>query len=93
MRQGPISLARTVGRLNPGITFIYVSGQGMDSTERSALLNDRMVPMPWEVRLSDYQVHSAMHIPHKAEAAWLTPSGRWPYWRGKLEKLDYDMPR
>lgn len=30
----PLSVARTVGRLNPGITFIYVSGQGTDSTER-----------------------------------------------------------
>lgn len=38
MRQGPISLARTVGRLNPGITFIYVSGQGTDSTERGRVM-------------------------------------------------------
>ena len=29
-----LSVARTLGRLNPGITFIYVSGQGTDSTER-----------------------------------------------------------
>jgi uncharacterized protein YbjT (DUF2867 family) len=27
-------VARTVGRLNPRITFIYVSGKGTDSTER-----------------------------------------------------------
>lgn len=27
-------VARTLGRLNPGITFIYVSGKGTDSTER-----------------------------------------------------------
>jgi uncharacterized protein YbjT (DUF2867 family) len=28
-----LSVARTIGRLNPGIVFIYVSGQGTDSTE------------------------------------------------------------
>jgi uncharacterized protein YbjT (DUF2867 family) len=29
-----LSVARTLGRLNPNMTFIYVSGQGTDSTER-----------------------------------------------------------
>jgi uncharacterized protein YbjT (DUF2867 family) len=29
-----LSVARTLGRLNSSITFIYVSGQGTDSTER-----------------------------------------------------------
>ena len=29
-----ISVARTLCRLNPGMTFIYVSGAGTDSTER-----------------------------------------------------------
>ena len=33
-----LSVARTVGRLNPGITFIYVSGQGTDSTERGRVM-------------------------------------------------------
>jgi uncharacterized protein YbjT (DUF2867 family) len=31
-------VARTVGRLNPGITFIYVSGKGTDSTERGRVM-------------------------------------------------------
>jgi uncharacterized protein YbjT (DUF2867 family) len=33
-----LSVARTLGRLNPGITFIYVSGQGTDSTERGRVM-------------------------------------------------------
>ncbi len=63
------------------------------SDERSALVDGAMVPMPWEVSLSDYQHESNMLVPHSAEAAWLTPAGRVPYWRGKVEKLDYEMPR
>ena len=86
----------TDGPLTVSLLFAFGADglvERISSTERSALLNDRMVPMHWEVSLSDYQLHSAMQIPHQAEAAWLTPSGRWPYWRGKIEKLDYDMPR
>ena len=33
-----ISVARTIGRLNPNIIFIYVSGQGTDSTERGRVM-------------------------------------------------------
>ena len=31
-------VARTLGRLSPGITFIYVSGKGTDSTERGRVM-------------------------------------------------------
>src|ERR1700693_4702651 len=33
-----ISVARILSRLNPGMTFIYVSGSGTDSTERGGLM-------------------------------------------------------
>lgn len=33
-----ISVAKTLVRLNPGMTFIYVSGAGTDSTERSRMM-------------------------------------------------------
>ena len=33
-----ISVARTLARLNPTMTFIYVSGSGTDNTERSRLM-------------------------------------------------------
>jgi uncharacterized protein YbjT (DUF2867 family) len=33
-----ISVARALARLNPNITFIYVSGRGTDSTERGRLM-------------------------------------------------------
>lgn len=65
----------------------------ISSTERSALVDGVMVPMPWEVRPSRYETHSGMLVPSEAEVAWLAPTGRMPYWRGKVERLDYDMPR
>lgn len=84
------------GPLTVNLLFTF-NADGMveriSSTERSALLDGVMVPMPWEVRLASYQLHEGMRMPQEAEVAWLTPSGRWPYWRGRLGKLDYDMPR
>jgi hypothetical protein len=65
----------------------------ISSAERSALVNGVMVPMPWEVRPSRYETHGGMLVPSVAEVAWLAPTGRMPYWRGKVERLDYDMPR
>ncbi len=35
----------------------------ISSTERSALLNGAMVPMPWEVRLFNYAEHDGMRVP------------------------------
>ena len=86
----------TDGPLTLSLIFAFNADglvERISSTERSVLLNGNMVPMPWEVHLSHYQLHSGMRVPHQAEVAWITPAGRWPYWRGKLEKLDYDMPR
>jgi hypothetical protein len=52
-----------------------------------------MVRMPWEVQLSNYQVQNGMLLPLEAEVAWLPTTGRVPYWRGKVEKFDYELPR
>lgn len=64
----------------------------INSDERSALVDGAMVPTPWEVRLSHYQRYGNMLVPEDAEVAWLKPTGRLPYWRGRVDKFDYDMP-
>ena len=33
-----MSVAKTLSRLNPGMTFVYVSGAGTDSSERSSMM-------------------------------------------------------
>ena len=86
----------TDGPITVTLRFAFNSAglvERISSTERSALVDGVMVPLPWEVRPSHYETHSGMLVPTEAEVAWLAPTGRMPYWRGKLEKLDYDMPR
>jgi hypothetical protein len=86
----------TDGPLSVTLTFTF-NAQGLvervNSAERSALLDGVMVPMPWEVRLFNYQTQSGMLVPMEAEVAWVPTTGRVPYWRGKVQKLDYDLPR
>lgn len=86
----------TDGPLTVTLTFAF-NAQGLvdriSSTERSALVDGEMVSMPWEVRLSNYQMHSGMLVPQEGEVAWISTTGRVPYWRGKVEKLDYELPR
>lgn len=86
----------TDGPLTVSLRFTF-NAQGLveriHSDERSAVVDGAPVPMAWEVQLSDYKTHSGMLVPQRAEAAWLTPTGHMPYWRGKIDKVDYDMPR
>lgn len=86
----------TDGTITVTLRFVF-NAEGLveriSSTERSALVDGAMVPTPWDVRLGKYQTHSGMLVPQEAEVAWTPPTGRMPYWRGKVERLDYDMPR
>ncbi len=87
----------TDGALSVSLSFTFNAQDDtisrISSDERSMQVDGAMVATPWEVRLSDYQPVSGMVVPHAAEAAWLTRTGRLPYWRAKVEKLDYEMPR
>jgi len=84
---GPLSVTLLFSFNDKGLV------ERISSNERSAMIDNKLVPMPWEVRLSNYQEHSGMFVPMEAEVAWITPTGRRPYFRGKVAKLDYDMPR
>lgn len=86
----------TDGTITVTLRFVFNADglvERISSTERSALVDGVMVPTPWDVRLGKYQTHSGMLVPQDAEVAWTPPTGRMPYWRGKVERLDYDMPR
>jgi hypothetical protein len=40
--------------------------------------------------MSNYQVRGGMRVPLTAEAAWLPPGARKPYWRGTIVSMDYE---
>ncbi|HYN59729.1 MAG TPA: DUF6544 family protein [Rubrivivax sp.] len=57
---------------------------------RGALVGDKLVMMPWEGRMSNYQERAGMRVPLTGEAAWLTPGARKPYWRGMIVFSTYE---
>jgi len=48
---------------------------------------NRIVPVPWEGRMFDYQRRDEMPIPVQGEVDWLALEGRRPYWRGVFTEL------
>ncbi|NEX20470.1 hypothetical protein G3480_09135 [Thiorhodococcus mannitoliphagus] len=59
------------------------------SEDRSRMEGDRLVATPWEGRFWGYEPKSGMRIPTQAEAAWVTPEGSQPYWRGRVADILY----
>jgi len=58
---------------------------------RAAMVGKAIVMMPWEGRMSNYQMRNGMYVPLTCEAAWLRPEGRAPYWRGTISSLNYEF--
>jgi hypothetical protein len=52
-----------------------------------------VIPTPWDGRISGYEKINGMLIPREAEAAWLLPHGRKPYWRGRVTEITYEFTK
>ena len=58
---------------------------------RGALVGGKMVMLPWEGRLSNYQERAGMRVPLTGEVAWAPPGPRKPYWRGTIVAATYEF--
>lgn len=58
---------------------------------RGAMVGGKLVMMPWEGRMSNYQERVGLRVPLTGEAAWLTQEGRKPYWRGTITSATYEL--
>lgn len=84
------------GDLEVTLTFVFSADGLIERTRADArgyATGDRLVPMPWEGRWSNWQVQDGMRVPMSAEVAWLLPQGRKPYWRGTIQTLKYEFSR
>src|SRR6202521_5257637 len=50
-----------------------------------------VIPTPWEVQWSNYELRDGMCIPTEGEVAWLFPGGPKPYFRARITSLRYDF--
>jgi len=50
-----------------------------------------VIPTPWEVRWSTYELRDGMCIPTEGEVAWLLAEGPKSYFRGRITSLHYEF--
>jgi hypothetical protein len=50
-----------------------------------------VIPTPWEVKLSKYELRDGMCIPTEGEVTWLLPEGPKPYFQGRIISLRYEF--
>jgi hypothetical protein len=85
MTDGPISVTMLFRFGADGlITGIHVDG-------RATTVGTETVLMPWEGRMSNYQTRSGMRIPLTAEVMYVTPQGEKPYFRGRIETIEFEF--
>jgi hypothetical protein len=87
MEDGGLALTMTVRFNDAGLI------ESARAESRGRTVGDQVIQTPWEGRWSDYAERDGMQVPQQGEVAWLTPEGRMPYWRGRIERLAYEFAR
>jgi hypothetical protein len=85
LADGPLSLTLLFRFNGDGLV------DSVHSDARGALVDGRMVMMPWECSMSRYARRNGMMVPDSGEAAWMRPAGRKAYFRGTLTSLAFDF--
>lgn len=69
---------------NDLIASIHVQGRAMT-------VGTTTVQMPWECRMSNYQMRGGMRVPLTGEVLYITPEGEKPYFQGTIETITYEL--
>lgn len=64
--------------------------ESVRAEDRGRTVRGQTIPTPWEGRWSDYAERDGMRVPLSGEVAWLLPGRRHSYWRGRVQRLEYD---
>lgn len=93
----PVDNSRARATLTDGRTSVSLDFEfGPDglvervwAKSRPRTVGKRTEDCPWEGRFWGYERRDGMLIPTEGEVAWVLPGGRLPYWRGRVERIDY----
>ena len=85
MTDGPISVTMLF-RFGADGLIKSVSVEGRATTVGTAT-----VLMPWECRMSNYQIRDGMRVPLTGEALYITPQGEKPYFKGTIATITYEF--
>ncbi len=48
------------------------------------------VPTPWRCSYGNYTRVDRMRVPMEGAVEWVLPEGRWPCWRGRIRRIEYE---
>jgi len=87
------SATLTDGTTTVRLVFQF-DAQGLISSVRSdgryREVDGVQVATPWQGRFWDYELCDGMLIPLEGEVAWLLQEGPKPYWRGRIQRIEYE---
>lgn len=80
------------------VTLLFTFGaDGLVETARSEtrgrVVGEQVVPTPWQGRVWNYVARDGMRVPLEGEVAWILPEGPRPYWRGRMDRIEYEFAR
>jgi len=84
------------GATTVGVVFGFGADGLIESVyaeARARTVGDRIEMRPWQVRVWGYERHHGVLIPSAGEVSWLLPQGPYPYWRGRIETINYETAR
>ena len=84
-----------IGETSVSLEFHFGSDglvQRVYTASRAREVGGKAMPTPWEGRFSRYETRHGFLIPIEGEVAWLLPSGRETYWRGRVAEIEYNSP-
>jgi hypothetical protein len=78
-----------------GVTLVFqFDDNGLISSVRSdgryREVDGEFVATPWQGRFWNYELRDGMLIPLDGEVEWLLPEGSKPYWRGRIQRIEYE---
>jgi len=94
----PIDHCSATATLSDGATTVSMDAHFAPTGEIASLTAMRprdvkgtAVLTPWVAHLSDYSARSGMLVPSVGDVEWELPTGRLPYWRGRIVNIQYDF--
>lgn len=81
------------GSITVRLVFQF-DAQGLISSVRSdgrfREVDGELVETPWQGRFGDYELRDDMLIPLEGSVEWLLSEGPKPYWRGRIQQIEYE---
>jgi hypothetical protein len=77
------------------VTLVFhFDAQGLIDTVRAEGryrdVDGTQVATPWQGHFWDYQVRDGMLVPLEGEVEWLIDEDPKPYWRGRIDQVEYE---